>query len=162
MARFYAAITGWDVASDSAADWSQLMSSRGATIAFQRVDDYRPPEWPGCEHPQQLHLDFDVPDLDDGERQVLAFGARKAATQPGWTFRVFLDPADHPFCLRPCRRARSRALTRLSGSAGAETRRRLPNTASLRDRSVEGFSSPLAQTGYCRAGAVLVPCGDDP
>ena len=99
MARFYAAITGWDVASDSDANWSQLVSSRGATIAFQRVDDYRPPEWPGCEHPQQLHLDFDVPDLDDGERQVLALGARKTATQPGRTFRVFLDPADHPFCL---------------------------------------------------------------
>jgi hypothetical protein len=26
-------------------------------------------------------------------------GARKATEQPGETFRVFIDPAGHPFCL---------------------------------------------------------------
>ncbi|MDQ3989733.1 MAG: hypothetical protein M3291_11140, partial [Actinomycetota bacterium] len=41
----------------------------------------------------------DVPDLDTGEEQVLALGARKAEMQPGTSFRVFLDPAGHPFCL---------------------------------------------------------------
>ena len=51
------------------------------------------------EHPQQLHLDFDVDDLDVGEEQVLALGARKAEVQPGKTFRVYIDPAGHPFCL---------------------------------------------------------------
>jgi hypothetical protein len=30
---------------------------------------------------------------------VLALGATKAQHQPGTTFRVFLDPAGHPFCL---------------------------------------------------------------
>jgi hypothetical protein len=30
---------------------------------------------------------------------VLALGAKKAEFQPGTTFRVFLDPAGHPFCL---------------------------------------------------------------
>ena len=55
--------------------------------------------WPSAEHPQQLHLDFDVPDLDAGEAAVLAIGARKAEFQPGTTFRVYLDPAGHPFCL---------------------------------------------------------------
>jgi hypothetical protein len=30
---------------------------------------------------------------------VLALGARKADHQPGQTFRVFLDPEGHPFCL---------------------------------------------------------------
>jgi hypothetical protein len=30
---------------------------------------------------------------------VLARGATKADVQPGTTFRVFLDPAGHPFCL---------------------------------------------------------------
>ena len=47
-----------------------------------------------------MDLDFDVDDLDVGERAVLAIGARKSPTQPrpdGW--RVFLDPAGHPFCL---------------------------------------------------------------
>ena len=32
-------------------------------------------------------------------RPVVALGARKHEHQPGKTFRVFLDPAGHPFCL---------------------------------------------------------------
>jgi hypothetical protein len=68
-------------------------------LAFQHVDDYRAPEWPTQNVPQQYHLDFDVPALDEGERKVLALGATKAEFQPGTTFRVFLDPAGHPFCL---------------------------------------------------------------
>ena len=79
--------------------WAELDSPAGATIAFQGVEDHRPPDWPGSEHPQQLHLDFDVPDLDAGEQAVLAIGATKAEHQPGTSFRVFLDPAGHPFCL---------------------------------------------------------------
>ena len=103
LARFYASITGWALDGDDpegdAREWVQLRSSGGATIAFQRVEGHRPPVWPGQDHPQQLHLDFDVPDLDAGEQAVLAAGARKADYQPGTTFRVFLDPAGHPFCL---------------------------------------------------------------
>ncbi len=100
LAAFYGALTGWplDDGGDDG-DWVQLRSDLGATLAFQEVPDHRPPTWPGPEHPQQLHLDFDVPDLDVGEEQVLAIGARKAEHQPGSTFRVFLDPAGHPFCL---------------------------------------------------------------
>ena len=40
-----------------------------------------------------------VDDLDAGEAAVVALGARKHDVQPGTTFRVFLDPAGHPFCL---------------------------------------------------------------
>jgi catechol 2,3-dioxygenase-like lactoylglutathione lyase family enzyme len=98
LAAFYGAVTGWPV-DDDGGDWVELRSPGGPTIAFQRVPDHRPPVWPGAEHPQQAHLDFDVPDLDVGEEQVLALGARKAEFQPGETFRVFLDPAGHPFCL---------------------------------------------------------------
>jgi catechol 2,3-dioxygenase-like lactoylglutathione lyase family enzyme len=98
LADFYSAITGWPVVRDDG-EWVQLESDGGATLAFQLAPDHEPPEWPSAEHPQQAHLDFDVPDLDDGEQRVLALGARKAATQPGETFRVYLDPAGHPFCL---------------------------------------------------------------
>ena len=52
-----------------------------------------------AEHPQQIHLDLEVDDLDAGEAAVVALGARKHEVQPGETFRVFLDPAGHPFCL---------------------------------------------------------------
>ena len=61
--------------------------------------DYRAPQWPGQEHPQQEHLDLWVDDLDAAEVQVLALGATKHAVQPGQSFRVYLDPAGHPFCL---------------------------------------------------------------
>ncbi len=100
LAAFYSAITGWPVDDDISDDeWIQLASDAGATIAFQRVDGYRAPAWPGQEHPQQEHLDFEVDDLDTAEASVLALGARKHAVQPGTSFRVYLDPAGHPFCL---------------------------------------------------------------
>jgi hypothetical protein len=40
-----------------------------------------------------------VRDLDEAEPEVLALGATKPEHQPGTSFRVFLDPAGHPFCL---------------------------------------------------------------
>ncbi len=98
LAEFYAAITGWEPDRDDD-DWVQLRNDGGATLAFQRAPGYQPPVWPSDHHPQQAHLDFDVSDLDVGEEQVLALGARKADVQPGTTFRVYLDPAGHPFCL---------------------------------------------------------------
>lgn len=99
LAEFYSAITGWDVEPYNSTGWIQLVSDGGATIAFQEVDDFVAPVWPGSEHPQQAHLDFDVADLDEGEQAVVRIGARKAEYQPGETFRVFLDPSGHPFCL---------------------------------------------------------------
>jgi catechol 2,3-dioxygenase-like lactoylglutathione lyase family enzyme len=109
LARFYSAITGWPLRPESAGieegeagepgEWVQLDAGDAATIAFQRAPGHVAPEWPGDAHPQQAHLDFDVDDLDEGERQVLALGARKTEYQPGRTFRVFLDPVGHPFCL---------------------------------------------------------------
>jgi Glyoxalase-like domain len=96
------AITGWTLEAEDVVDggdWITLVNDGGATLAFQRVDNFEPPSWPSGGHPQQAHLDFDVLDLDIGEQQVLALGARKAEFQPGETFRVYIDPAGHPFCL---------------------------------------------------------------
>ena len=99
LAEFYSRVTGWDIADDDG-DWVELRSDSGATIAFQHAPDHEPPVWPSSDRPQQLHIDFDVADLDAGEEQVLAAGARKADVQPAPdSFRVFLDPAGHPFCL---------------------------------------------------------------
>jgi predicted enzyme related to lactoylglutathione lyase len=99
LASFYEKLTGWPIGEDSEPGWAELVSPTGATIAFQGVDDYRPPQWPAAEHPQQAHMDFNVADLDAGERAVLAIGARKHDLQPGETWRVYLDPVGHPFCL---------------------------------------------------------------
>jgi hypothetical protein len=44
-----------------------------------------------------MHLDIKVDDFDDAEAAVLALGATKAGSETK-TFRVYLDPAGHPFC----------------------------------------------------------------
>ena len=98
LAAFYSAITGMEIEGTDD-DWVQLRSDGGAALAFQLAPDHQPPVWPSSEHPQQAHVDIDVDDLDVAEQQVLSLGARKAEFQPGTTFRVYLDPAGHPFCL---------------------------------------------------------------
>ena len=98
LAEFYGALLDWRPSSDDG--WGEVRNAAGdQCICFQRVEQYRPPEWPGQEVPQQMHLDVMVDDLDTGERAVLELGATRAEHQPGTTFRVFLDPAGHPFCL---------------------------------------------------------------
>ncbi len=98
MAEFYGALLGWTPKTDPDGGWATVQSGDHA-IHFQRVDDYTAPQWPGQDVPQQMHLDVVVDDLDSAEAAVLELGATKHDHQPGTTFRVFLDPAGHPFCL---------------------------------------------------------------
>ncbi len=98
LAQFYAALLDWKVEPGDDG-WCSIRADYGDSIAFQRVEDYRRPEWPGQGVPQQMHLDVDVDDLDAAEAAVVQLGATKHEHQPGTTFRVFLDPAGHPFCL---------------------------------------------------------------
>jgi predicted enzyme related to lactoylglutathione lyase len=97
LGAFYGALLDWDI--KTASDWVEIRSEAGQCICFQQVDDYRPPDWPGQDAPQQMHIDVVVDDLDAAEGPVLALGATRHEHQPGTTFRVFLDPAGHPFCL---------------------------------------------------------------
>jgi len=98
MAAFYAELLDWKP--DVSDGWAEIRPADGSNcISFQRVKDYTPPQWPAQQVPQQMHLDVVVDDLDAGEAAVLALGAVKDEFQPGTTFRVFLDPAGHPFCL---------------------------------------------------------------
>lgn len=97
LATFYGAMLDWKIeASDG---WADIRADYGQCISFQQVENYRPPDWPNQEVPQQMHLDVMVDDLDTAEAAVLELGATKHEHQPGKTFRVFLDPAGHPFCL---------------------------------------------------------------
>ncbi len=98
LATFYGALLDWQVKIDG--DWAEIRPEDGGDcISFQEVAGYQAPEWPGQKVPQQMHLDVIVGDLDEGEAAVIGLGATKADSQPGSTFRVFLDPAGHPFCL---------------------------------------------------------------
>ncbi len=97
LARFYGALLDWKV--EVSPDWAEIKADYGDSIGFQQVQGYVPPQWPSQEVPQQMHLDVVVDDLDTAEAAVLELGATKPEHQPGTTFRVFLDPAGHPFCL---------------------------------------------------------------
>jgi hypothetical protein len=97
LARFYGGMLDWPV--EESTDWADVRAEYGQCISFQQVKDYTPPAWPAQDVPQQMHLDVIVDDLDAAEAAVLELGATKHAHQPGTGFRVFLDPAGHPFCL---------------------------------------------------------------
>jgi hypothetical protein len=97
LARFYGAMLDWKI--DVSDDGASVCGENGQCISFHRVDGYMPPTWPTQERPQQMHLDSLVDDLDAAEAAVIALGATRHPDQPGTSFRVFLDPAGHPFCL---------------------------------------------------------------
>ncbi|GAB2590967.1 VOC family protein [Streptomyces capparidis] len=105
LARFYQELLGGEIdrpdprwAVDD--DWSTLHTPSGQVLAFQRAADHRPPRWPDPAHPQQFHLDLGVPDLDRAHEQVLAHGATPLDLGEGTrSWRVYADPAGHPFCL---------------------------------------------------------------
>jgi hypothetical protein len=104
LAAFYSRLTGLEVEplgdmQPDDVEWIELLNGDHPTITFQKIPNYVAPTWPTGPVPQQLHLDFNVPDLDEGENHALAVGATKHDFQPGTTFRVFLDPVGHPFCL---------------------------------------------------------------
>jgi predicted enzyme related to lactoylglutathione lyase len=100
LAAFYQQIVGGTIKQETASDeWVRLQVAGASDLGFQLDPNHQPPSWPDGS-PQQAHLDLDVTDLDEGERQVVAIGAIKAFTQPEpESWRVFLDPAGHPFCL---------------------------------------------------------------
>lgn len=104
LAAFYSRLTGLEVEPlgdllPEDVEWIELVHEGRPTLGFQKIASYVAPTWPEGPVPQQVHLDFGVADLDEGEARALSLGATKTAIQPGTTFRVFLDPVGHPFCL---------------------------------------------------------------
>jgi catechol-2,3-dioxygenase len=96
LARFYAELLGMDVTYDGPE--GSLVAGNGKSLMFQQVDDYTAPSWPDPARPQQAHLDVFVEDLDAAEARALELGATRLEGG-GERFRVFADPAGHPFCL---------------------------------------------------------------
>ncbi|MGP4031270.1 VOC family protein [Pseudarthrobacter sp. 1C304] len=56
----------------------------GDSINFQKVESFTPPQWPGQEMPQQMHLDLVVDELDEAEVVVLELRATKHEHQSGY------------------------------------------------------------------------------
>jgi catechol 2,3-dioxygenase-like lactoylglutathione lyase family enzyme len=99
LGRFYAEVLGMQVLEDDPR-WVVIGREPGMReLAFQRADPWVPPRWPDPDHPQQAHLDIHVDDVDAAEEAVLLLGARRRTGSPEDGYRVFEDPAGHPFCL---------------------------------------------------------------
>jgi catechol-2,3-dioxygenase len=96
LARFYAQLLELEVGYEGPE--GALVSGGPTSLMVQQISDYNPPRWPDPARPQQAHLDVMVDDLDAGEQRALALGATRL-DGGGETFRVFADPAGHPFCL---------------------------------------------------------------
>ncbi|MGJ5755413.1 hypothetical protein FB563_3638 [Streptomyces puniciscabiei] len=101
LAGFYAGVLGGTVEGDG--EWVDLKVPGGPALAFQQAPGFVPPKWPAPDASQQFHLDLVVQDLDAAEKGVLELGARPLdAGDRERTFRVYADPAGHPFCLCAC------------------------------------------------------------
>ncbi|MEU5914011.1 VOC family protein [Micromonospora sp. NPDC047527] len=102
LAAFYAELLGLPLVEGDTDDdeWVVLGGPPGhqPRLAFQRALNLRPPAWPDPERPQQFHLDVTVDDVEAAEKAALALGARRLPGE-GEGFRVYADPAGHPFCL---------------------------------------------------------------
>ncbi|MFE3249358.1 VOC family protein [Streptomyces sp. NPDC059209] len=102
VAEFYQGVLGGEISHDYE-DWWVLCVPGGARIAFQRAPGHRAPEWPRADsNSQQAHLDFAVADMAAAQEKVLALGATALDLDDDGGkrgFRVFADPAGHPFCL---------------------------------------------------------------
>jgi hypothetical protein len=87
--------------------WLVLVDENDARVlAFQRVDALPRTNWPDPPGvPQQLHLDFTVPDRAELERQyerAVGLGARlllDRTDDDDEPLYAFADLAGHPFCI---------------------------------------------------------------
>ncbi|MDA1369025.1 VOC family protein [Glycomyces algeriensis] len=98
LSAFYREVLGMVEVQDDG-DWVVIGDAPDRPgIAFQQAEVYTPSTWPDPSIPQQMHLDIRVDDFDTAEAAVLKLGARRLEGG-GETFRVYADPAGHPFCL---------------------------------------------------------------
>lgn len=99
LADFWAGVLGGTVTQEEP-DWVVLTAPSGRRLAFQLSPEHEPPRFPDPHASQQIHLDVAVDDIEAAQAQVLQLGATRVADAAGEDdFRVFLDPAGHPFCL---------------------------------------------------------------
>ncbi|MEV0528196.1 VOC family protein [Streptomyces sp. NPDC050439] len=109
LAEFYAHLIGGEIEVDAEEgdDWVTLDTPGGLRLCFQEAPGHRPPDWPQSDAgSQQAHLDIDVgPTVQDVERaqeRVIGLGAKPLDVDDDngeRDFRVYADPAGHPFCL---------------------------------------------------------------
>jgi catechol 2,3-dioxygenase-like lactoylglutathione lyase family enzyme len=78
-------------------EWVTLYSPDGWRFGVQHAPDHVPPQWPDPAHPQQMHVDFRVADIEAAAARAEGLGARRLAGNEHWI--TLADPAGHPFDL---------------------------------------------------------------
>ncbi len=96
-AAFWRELTGAEKVVEDEDKWVTIETPDGWSVAFQPAPDLVRAEWPGQEHPQQVHLDLQVPDVGAAVERAVALGARVLRENESWT--TLADPAGHPFDL---------------------------------------------------------------
>lgn len=83
-------------------DWFTLEWPPVGRFSFHQVDGYEPPAWPDDRGAQNLHFDLLVDNFEQACADAEAAGATPLSEvkNPGpKAWRVYADPAGHPFCL---------------------------------------------------------------
>ena len=91
-------------------EWVTLYSPDGWRFGVQRAPDHVPPRWPDPTHPQQMHVDFQVADIEASAQHAESLGARRLSGNDHWI--TLADPAGHPFDLCQARRRGHQGLRR--------------------------------------------------
>jgi catechol 2,3-dioxygenase-like lactoylglutathione lyase family enzyme len=100
LADFYAALLGMTRLRDTPDHVEIGHEPAHPRIVFQKVADYRPPRWPRPDQPAHMHLDIVVDNLDIAQARILDLGGTLLdGSDKPIGYRVYADPAGHPFCL---------------------------------------------------------------
>jgi hypothetical protein len=98
--RFWAGVLGGTV--DEGDRWHMVRVNGQPTLGVQLAPNHVPPDWPDGT-PQQIHLDLWVDNPTAAHDHVMSLGAtllKDAADDDSPDdYRVYADPAGHPFCL---------------------------------------------------------------
>lgn len=99
---FWAGVLDGHVFEDD--DWHSVVDAAGEwRIGVQLAPNHIPPDWPGGEPQQQIHLDLHVEDPRTAHETVIGLGARLLRAAPDLDAeqgnQVYADPAGHPFCV---------------------------------------------------------------
>lgn len=101
LCEFYHKISGWEILNKYGSP--ALETPNGLTLFFIKPDvPFIRPEWPDQPEKQQkqIHLDFEVGDLDEAIGMAISAGATLADQQYGGSqWKTLLDPDGHPFDL---------------------------------------------------------------
>jgi catechol 2,3-dioxygenase-like lactoylglutathione lyase family enzyme len=98
LASFYEALLGMIRVQDDPS-WVVIGDAPDRPgIAFQAAPGHTPPRWPAADSAQQMHIDVRGEDFEAAEAGVTALGAQRLDGGSDG-FRVYRDPAGHPFCL---------------------------------------------------------------